>query len=153
MANTSIADLGPELILSPLALYNSDFALGNGSLKAGAIVSINETYGKVQGIDTDAATSNKLRGIGVLAPRVDTDIDTAIADGEACEVIYPTSGMILRVRITDPAATYYKDQPMGLSTTAGTLAVVADVSDLSNVVAFLSKGIASGDTVAEVRWR
>jgi hypothetical protein len=152
MANDEITDIGPNVKVSSRTVPSQP-AYGNGSLKAGAIVSINSTTNKVQGIDTNSADDAQLRGVGVLRERYDTAIETAITDGDPCNVDFPGSKDVYRVRFTDPTATYYKNHPVGLSATAGTLAIVTDISDLGNVIGYLNQDIANGDTVAEVRFR
>lgn len=148
MATTTIAALGSTIAVSSGG-EKRKAALGNGTNKAGAIVSISASTGKI--VASDIGVSELFEGIVDL--RYDTAIDTAIADGAPLSVIVPTSGHVYRVRLTDPgAAGGAIGLPVGFSAGAGELAILAALNT-AGAVAYLAKAVVDDDTVAEVIWK
>lgn len=144
MANTKISDLGGRAINRSCRPSKLLYAQGNGTLKAGSAVYIGSN-GKVAG--TATTTAELFAGFLDDDPRLEDD--TAIPDGEPAAVIVPDSGEVYAVRIVDPTASASKGTPVGFSETAGSLEVK---SALADAVATLYEDVASGDTVALVRW-
>jgi len=150
MANTSISDIGEDIQCSGGA-ESLEPCLGDGAVKAGMLCDVLST-GKASAIDANSATLG-LGFVGIM------DRHYSITDSVANNLISPKSGRIYRCFIEDFAATGYKGRPLGFSeTTAGSLVAVAPsttgiLESSKNSVAYLNKNVASGDLVAEIRWK
>jgi len=156
MANTAISALGEDIQCSGGA-ESLEPCLGDGAVKAGMLCDVLST-GKASAIDANSATLG-LGFVGIMDRHYSIDIDTEITDSVANNLISPKSGRIYRCFIEDFAATGYKGRPLGFSeTTAGSLVAVAPsttgiLESSKNSVAYLNKNVASGDLVAEIRWK
>lgn len=147
MANTAISNLGTRVAVGnePEKLIS---ALGNGTLKAGNIVGINESTGKVQAVNIGTTEL----GIYIVQGDGKTALDTAIADSTPLSLIVPKSGHKYRVFISDQNAAKYKGQALKVAaTTVGELTSNTNHAT-AGTVASLAKDIADDDRVAEVEW-
>lgn len=153
MANTAISDIGSQIQMSG-GSEHIEPALGDGTSKAGMLVYI-DSNGKAVACDANSATAG-LSFVGIIDRHYSIDLDAAITDGTACNVLVPKSGRIYNVFIEDFGAAGPKGSPLTFgATTAGSLAVVATTTgklETGNIVAYLEKAVANGDTVATVRW-
>jgi ABC-type Fe3+ transport system substrate-binding protein len=148
MVNNKLSDVAPAVALSAGG-ENRKAALGDGTAKPGDAVGIVSATGKV--VQTDVGASELF--VGFLDIRYDTSMDSAIADGDPCEIIVPQTGKIYNVHIVDPVGGVDNDagQPYGMSATAGAMDALASINT-AGVVATLEKDIADGDDYAEIRW-
>ena len=146
MPNTSLSDLGGKVNVNDPSPHTVP-AIGDGTCKAGDLVGKNSA-GVVQ---YTTGSGNLDEFIGILMPRYDTDIDTAIASGAACEILEPKAGYRYRCKIEDPSATLLAGEPFDINEDGnGELEKTGDQETLHRAV--LAKGVVSGDTYAEMRW-
>jgi len=167
MANTLMSELGetPQRSGGDEELIPT---LGDGAAKAGMMVGLLST-GKVAAIDGDSATVG-INFIGIMDRSVTIDYDTAITDALLNNVIVPSSGRKYDAFIVDATTIGLKGVPLTFSAvTAGSLVMVANASTLGTlnntlviddtvdilaqpIVAYLDEDVATGDTVAHIRW-
>lgn len=147
MTNTAISDLGQTIEVDN-TIEKTITALGNGTLKAGNIVGINNTTGKIQALNVGTLEL----GCYIVKGDGKTAIDTALPDGKAVTLIVPKSGHNYRVFIADQGAAKYRGQFMKPNASAvGELTANTDATTAGNV-AILNKDVADDDRVAEVTW-
>ncbi len=155
MANTAISHIGEQIQASG-GSEHLEPVLGDGAAKAGMLCGILNT-GKAIAIDANSATAG-LHFAGIMDRHYSVALDTAITDALLNNLMVPKSGRLYRVFIEDFGAVGLKGSPLTFATTtAGSLMVVATVtgkleSGASNIVAYIEKDVANGDTVALIRW-
>lgn len=143
MANTKLSDIGNKVDLSGASPRVS--ALADGTAKAGDAVGITQADGKV--VQTDVGVSELF--IGFLAPRYDTQTNTAPTAGVPVEIIVPKSGNVYGIHIEDPAGTEGASTPYTFSDTAGTMEAAATaILGLAN----LAEDVVTGDLYGKIRW-
>jgi hypothetical protein len=147
MAKTAISDLGTRIAVGnePERLIS---ALGNGVLKAGNVVGINQTTKKIQALNPGTLEL----GIYIVNGDGKTAIDTALPDGLPLSLIVPKSGHTYRVFIADQGGAKYQGQAMKPNASAVGELTVNTTHATAGCVASLSKDIADDDLVAEVDW-
>lgn len=144
MANLTLSDIATKVANSTGGEITRP-ALGDGTAKAGDAVGLLST-GKV--VQTDVGASELF--VGFLGKRYDTDIDTAITDGDTCFIIVPRSGKEYNILIEDPAGTEEEGTPYTFSDTAGAMeAATAAILGL----AYLASQVVTGDLYGTVRWK
>jgi hypothetical protein len=150
MANDKISDLGDRRI----ALGNNEIripALGNGTAKAGQVVGLVRSTGKVAGSDIGAFEYFE----GILDDNPDLANDVVIPDGYPCSIIIPQAGHKYRVWCIDLGGAVLEGTRMGFSASAGLLqkatAIGVAQSTIFGICSTCSLG-ANGDDVVEVRW-
>ena len=153
MANSKISELGSH-VQSSAGDEELEPALGDGAAKAGMLCGIVST-GKVVAIDANSATLG-LHFVGILARLFEIALDTAITDALLCQLMVPSSKRKYKVFIEDPGANVLKGTPLTWgTTTAGSMMVVATTTgklETGNIIAYLDKDLANGDTVCYIRW-
>ena len=102
-------------------------ALADGTALAGWVVGVPGATGVAQGSDDAAFEYFK----GLLLPRYDIDVDTAITAGLLIEIVIPKVGHRYNVACIDPGADKDDGQDFVFGTTAGRLEVQG-----ADVVAF-----------------
>ena len=143
MANEKLSDVATKVALSPGGETYVN-ALGDDTAKPGDAVGVILATGKV--IQTEIGSSELF--VGFLDINVETDMDTAIADGVPCKIIEPKSGHNYNVHIEDPAGPEGNGFPYTFSDTAGTLEQAA-----SAILGLfrLKSTVATGDLYGIVR--
>lgn len=146
MAKTDIADLNASgnIMLSNLPEKTKP-VLGNGVDKAGALIYVVRATGKAA--KSNVGTTEIFQGI--LLPRYDTEVDTAIPDdGVPTQYVDPTDGHSYRARCADPSGTV--EPGAGWELGNGQLKLAAGLND--NVVCYNDEVMVTGDTVGEFTW-
>ena len=146
MANTSLSDLGGKVNVddpNPSTIP----AIGDGTCKAGDLVG--KTSGGVVQYCTGSGNLDEF--LGILMARYDTDIDTAIASGDACEILVPKGGRRYRCKIEDPSGTVLAGEPCLINADGnGELEKAGDIEGIHCCT--LSKTAVTGDTYVEILW-
>ena len=118
----------------------------DGTLKAGHLADISADT--AAGIDPNADL-DELGGI--VLPRYDTDVDTAITSTYLIDIVIPQGGHIYNIKIKNPAGTIYAGEPLiPIASTAGALDKVGDIE--SEHIARLLDDVITGTTFATVIW-
>lgn len=147
MAKTKISDLGQTIEVDNQP-EKTITALGNGTLKAGNIVGINNSTKKIQALNPGTLEL----GCYIVKGDGKTAIDTALPDALPVTLIVPKSGHNYRVFISDQNAAKYKGQFLKPNASVvGELTVNTNATTAGNV-AILNLDVADDDRVAEVTW-
>jgi len=142
-----LSDLGDSIFVDGEDGERKTTGAADGTAKAGWLVGFTATSSAIRGVN---ATGDLDEFTGILAPRYDIDLDSAITAAKIVEVVYPKAGHRYRVAVYLAAAAYV-GEPMILNTGhAGMLQVGGNLE--AEHVARLSKDAANGDNFAEVVW-
>lgn len=117
------------------------YALGDGSLKAGALVGISSSTGKFVAINPTVSDNF----VGIVDVKFDGTETTV--DGEAWPYIKPKSGHVYEVRVS-LAADVNKGDPLKFGN--GALTNATGITD--SAVAIAEEAITTSDGTGKVRW-
>lgn len=166
MVNTSISDIAGAIQQTPVTGKVISGILAADTYP-GQYCVLDPSTGKWTKADKDTAAHRlRLGAVVVYNARVNDDnalptIDEAVdIDNEPADDYYSlcVKGRVA-VKIDDPSGTYYRGQPLGLSTTAGNLAIITGLEATGATSgtaireipkAYLHDKVVSGDTVAIV---
>lgn len=89
--------------------------------------------------------------IGILMPRYDIDVDTAITAPLLVDIVIPQGGHLYNIKIKDPAATLYAGEPLiPIAATAGALDKAGDLE--TEHIARIFDSVITATTFATVIW-
>lgn len=122
-AVTALSTLGGKVCMDSRANELVIVRLADGTLQAGHLADISGST--AVGTDVDG---NLDEFGGIVLPRYDTDVDTAMTVGDLIEIVVPQGGHLYNIYITDPGATLYAGEPMNFhATDAGQLDAEANI--------------------------
>lgn len=110
MTITNLSDLGGIVCVDGRAGEDIITAKADGSLKAGAAVTIIGTVGATQGDIDGAIVAGTDAFVGILLPKYNVDCDTAVEDGLLVEIVRPKAGRKYNVNIKET----YSDAEIGI---------------------------------------
>jgi len=145
-AVTALSTLGGRVCMDSRGDELSIIRLADGTLKAGHLADI--SGGTAVGINP---TGNLDELGGIVRPRYDIDVDTAITAALPIDIVIPQGGHLYNIHIKNPAGTLYSGEPLiPIAATAGALDKAGDIE--SEHMARLFDEVLTTTTFATVIW-
>jgi hypothetical protein len=146
-AVTALSTLGGQVCMDSRSNELIVSRLADGTAKAGWLVGCTDGITAV-GINPNGNLDELL---GILLPRYNIDVDTAITAALLVDIVIPQGGHLYNILIKDPGATLYGGEPLiPISGTPGGLDKSGDIE--SEHIARLFDKVLDNTTYATVIW-
>jgi len=128
-------------------------AKADGTLKAGALVTVVTTIGATLGDIDGVEDAVQESVVGILLPKYNVDVDTAVTDGDPVEIVIPKAGRKYNVWIKDTGAAIAAGIGFVYSAEAGGGQLAESTPEAQLLaVCRCARGIANTSRYAEMIW-